>query len=163
MTPQGESYRTILLTQRQATIVDSGDYDNLTALRWVAHWLPEMGKFRAVSRDGGRFIYMHRYILGLEAGDPRVVDHRNTDTLDNRRMNLRVSSKSGNGMNRGKTRANSSGYKGVRWSDLHKKWLAQIAANKKHYYLGLYETPEDAYAAYCIAALQLHGEFARLK
>jgi hypothetical protein len=43
------------------------------------------------------------------------------------------------------------------------KWIAQICINGKKKHLGLFSTPELAYAAYCKAALEYHGKFACLK
>jgi hypothetical protein len=33
--------------------------------------------------------------------------------------------------------------------------------NKKQKHLGLFSTPEEAYAAYCVAAKAVFGEFAK--
>ena len=60
---------------------------------------------------GGKMISMHREIAGARDGED--VDHRNRDSLDNRRRNLRKCTKSQNGANRPAQRDNSSGYKGV--------------------------------------------------
>ena len=38
---------------------------------------------------------------------------------------------------------------------------AQIEKNGKSRYIGGYDTPEEAHAAYCIEAEKLHGQFAR--
>jgi hypothetical protein len=42
-----------------------------------------------------------------------------------------------------------------------KKWIAQIGHNKQHFFLGSFDTPEQAHAAYCEAAREHFGEFAR--
>ena len=67
-------------------------------------------------------------------------------------------------MNRGKTRANAVGVKGVYRArgSIKKNYRAQIKANKKTYYLGSFEKTDKAGAAYKKAAKQLHGEFARV-
>jgi len=56
-----------------------------------------------------------RQLLCLKVGDPRCGDHRNHDTLDNRRSNLRIVSNSQNAMNSFKHKDGSSKYKGVSW------------------------------------------------
>jgi hypothetical protein len=58
--------------------------------------------------------------------------------------------------------ANSSGFKGVTWSNAAKKWVAQITMHRKNRYLGLFDTPEEAHAAYVRASAEVHGEFGRV-
>jgi hypothetical protein len=60
------------------------------------------------------------------------------------------------------TKSNSSGYKGAFLDKRTGKYVAQIVKNKKFYYLGTFDTPQEAYKAYCKAAKKLHGEFARV-
>lgn len=51
------------------------------------------------ARHAGK--YLHRMILGLEDDDPRVCDHINRNTKDNRRANLRAVTQKENCANRG--------------------------------------------------------------
>lgn len=106
------------------------------------------------------FELMSRRIVGLQQGDIRQVDHIDGDRLNNVRENLRICTKEQNGYNRSCGRPNKTGYKGV--SKQGNRWQSIIRANGKQFYLGLFTTPEDAYAAYCKAAFELHGEFANL-
>lgn len=103
---------------------------------------------------------MHRLIMNAQKGEQ--VDHINHDTLDNRKSELRFCSYAQNQYNQGRRSNNTSGCKGV---SLHKpsgKWQAQIALNGKTIHLGLFATKEEAYTAYCNAALELHGEFSKV-
>jgi hypothetical protein len=105
----------------------------------------------------------HRLIFFMFNGYlPEAVDHINGNSLDNRIENLRAATASENQGNTAVRKDNTSGYKGV---SRHRdgKFQAAITKNKKRYYLGLYNTPEEAYEAYCEAALELQGDFARLK
>ena len=54
----------------------------------------------------------------------------------------------------------SARYKGV--TRFRQKWQAYIRHNGRKRHLGTYEIEEDAARAYNVAAIQLHGEFARL-
>jgi hypothetical protein len=88
------------------------------------------------------------------------VDHANCIKSDNRLANLRACSRSQNMANMGRRKDNSSGFKGV--SPHRDKWSAEVSFERKRFYLGLFDTPEAAHAAYCAKAQELHGEFARV-
>lgn len=106
-------------------------------------------------------IRMHRLIANAPPGFH--VDHIDGDGLNNVRSNLRVATPSQNQMNRGASKNNRSGYKGVSWNSRSRKWSADISARGEFHRLGMFSSPKDAYAAYCQAARELHGEFARLR
>jgi hypothetical protein len=90
---------------------------------------------------------------------PRLIDHRDLNKTNNRIANLRVATNSQNTANQPLGNKNTSGFKGVVW---HKsKWQAQITANGKTRYLGLFIDPAAAHAAYVAAAKEAFGEFAR--
>ncbi len=114
--------------------------------------------------DGSRPspLLMHREITECPKG--MVIDHKNENGLDNRRENLRPCTRSENMMNRGKTRFNSTGYKGVYKPGDSKlnPYSAKIQKNKKVYCLGRYKTPEEAARAYDKKAKELDGEHAKL-
>ena len=107
----------------------------------------------------GRTIYMHRMILGLEPGDPREGDHRSpADTLDNRRINLRVATPGQNQRNALLRKDSSTGLKGV---SVHRdRYRAQIKIDGKRISLGVYKTAEAAHEAYRAAAIRMSGAFA---
>jgi hypothetical protein len=155
--PLNESYRLIPLTQGQTAIVDAEDFEMVSALNWHAHWNPNTQSFYARCWQNGRMM-MHKFILGYDAGEQ--ADHKNHNTLDNRRENLRRCTPMQNSQFRKKRSDNTSGFKGV---CLHNgKWEAAITVNKKTIRLGSFETPEDAGRAYNEAAKNLFTDFAHI-
>lgn len=89
------------------------------------------------------------------------IDHRDTDRSNNRWNNLREASRAQNLRNARAHRDGTSGFKGVCWSKQKSKWLAKICVNYKQINLGLFDTPENAHAAYVSASKKFHGEFGR--
>jgi hypothetical protein len=91
------------------------------------------------------------------------VDHRDADTLNNRKFNLRIVTKSQNNMNRNKQQNNKSGYKGILWYYHHgyNKWKASIRKDHKIYNLGYYDDINDAIKARKDAEIKFFGEYAR--
>lgn len=87
------------------------------------------------------------------------VDHINRNKSDNRWANLRLATHGQNHSNSVRPSNNTTGFKGV--GKKGGKWYAQIVFNKKHKHLGTFSTPEAAHAAYCAAAHEVFGEFAR--
>lgn len=103
--------------------------------------------------------YAHRviwlYVYGVL---PRQVDHINRDKADNRLANLREATDAQNQANNGPQKNNRSGFRGV--SPSKGKWRAVVTVNAKQKWLGYYDTPEEAAAAYRRAAVEAFGEFA---
>ena len=153
--------KTIPLTRGYQAFVDDEDYELVTQHKWTAH-INVDGSVYAVRGRNKKcpHAFMHRLIMNAQPG--QLVDHRNERTLDNRRSNLRLCKQAENLRNRGKTKANTSGFKGVTFRKSTGRWIAQIKANYQHYYLGVFDTAKKAAKAYDTAALRLHGEFARL-
>jgi hypothetical protein len=111
--------------------------------------------------EHGRTIKMHREIMG--APDGVEVDHRDGDSLNNRRSNLRLATRQQNACNvRSARMCKSSQYKGVCWCAPKSAWRATIVVNKKQRHLGMFEDEAAAARAYDAAAQELHGDFARL-
>jgi hypothetical protein len=109
----------------------------------------------------GRPYRVHRIAWLYMTGEVAVeIDHINHDVTDNRWANLREVTRSQNNMNRGKHRRNATGFKGVTHSNPRGKFVARIQANGEVIRLGTFSSPEEAHAAYCSAAGELHGEFA---
>ena len=106
----------------------------------------------------------HRVIWFMVYGEiPESVDHINGVRDDNKLSNLRKATKAENSRNMGLTRNNRSGFKGVWIDKKSQKYTSRITAKGIGEYLGLFDTAEQAHAAYCEAAKKYHGEFARTK
>lgn len=90
------------------------------------------------------------------------VDHIDLNGINNKWINLRKATPSQNQHNKSKYKNNKSGYKGVSWCKKREKWTARLRANGKNMTIGRFNNKEDAYAAYCEAALKYHGERARV-
>jgi hypothetical protein len=103
----------------------------------------------------------HRILWLLMTGKwpENQIDHINGIRNDNRFCNLREATHSQNSANTPR-RTSVSGYKGV--SKNRKKWRAQIRISQKNIHLGLYDTPEEAHAAYVAKAKELFGEYAKV-
>ena len=102
---------------------------------------------------------IHRLIMGLVPNDGFEVDHINHNTLDNRRENLRVCTKSENQRNK-RSMPGTSKFKGVFWHSAARKWAACITESGRNKYIGVFNVEEDAARAYDREALLLYGEFA---
>jgi len=87
------------------------------------------------------------------------IDHANGDKADNRMANLRLASRGQNAANTRLRCDNSIGLKGVFKNK--KRWSAQIQSNGRVFHLGTFDSPEEAHSAYCKAAAEIHGQFAR--
>ena len=82
--------------------------------------------------DGKRITVYAHIEVWIKAHGPipqgMQVDHVNGDKRDNRLENLRLVTKSQNGMNRGPNKNNTTGLKGLTWVSARGKWLCQVSA-----------------------------------
>ena len=152
----------IPLTQGKVALVDDHDYSYLMAWKWRASE-QENGDFYAKrvaekQRNGYRSIYMHRVILDVPKGV--LTDHRNTNTLDNRRSNLRLCNRSENAHNCGVRSDNISGHRGICWHKKARKWMVRLKSHNIDKYLGLFVDLQDAINARKAAEEKYVGEFA---
>lgn len=151
----------IELSQGKKAIVDNEDYERLSQRRWYAS--NEHGRFYAKTcvKGSGSKIRMHRFIMGVT--DPNtLVDHKNHNTLDNRKSNLRICTTAENTRNVQSHKGGTSKYLGVSFDKANNKWMSQIYHNKKQIKIGRYKDEKEAALMYDIKAKELHKEFANL-
>lgn len=110
---------------------------------------------------GGKQYRAHRLAFFYMTGAwPELeIDHVNGERSDNRWENLREANRFQNSWNKKKSKANTSGYKGVSWDNTLQRYRASIRVNGKGIYLGVYTDPKLAGAAYIEAAQYYFGEY----
>ena len=137
-------------------LIDLEDVEKIKQFSWYSH-----RNYAETSIFGKGNFYLHRYILnGLNSYIH--IDHKNHNTLDNRKDNLRLCSNTENHWNMKKVKIGTSKYKGVSWFTKHGKWKSQICCKSKRFNLGLFTNEEEAALAYNKKAKELFGEFAYL-
>jgi len=94
------------------------------------------------------------------------IDHRDGNPSNNAWANIRQATQAQNQRNRGMHKSNRVGLKGVkeRTRDGRPtgKFRACIRVDNKQRWLGTFDTPEMAYAAYVQAVKKHYGPFARV-
>lgn len=120
------------------------------------------GDYRLIKIDG-RSNYEHRVVwLWMTGANPvGQIDHINGNKSDNRFANLRQATGSQNRHNVSVSASNSSGYKGVSWTERYGKWRSGIRINGRYHFFGYFVDPIEAAAVYNFHARRLMGEFAR--
>jgi len=154
----------IALSRGKVAIVDDIDYDWLMA---GPKWTCDSKNYavRHVYENGRRVMEkMHRVIL--RAPPEQDVDHRDTDTLNNHRSNLRLATMELNGANRNKQRLHAgkptkSVFKGVWFDAKRSKWRATIRVKGHLRQIGRFLSEIEAAKAYDQAAIAAWGKYAR--
>lgn len=152
---EGQSCVKIPLSQGHYALIDLEDYPVIGAFRWCSHHRYAMRN----TWDGKvHYVSMSRQILGFPEC---FCDHKNGDTLDNRRTNLRQATRSQNCANAVK-RCGAAPWKGIWWDKRRNGWKAEVTQGDKHFKSQLFQDPMEAAKAYDSIAREVFGEYARL-
>lgn len=148
------------------TLIDLEDLDRVINFpyTWFAKYNHTNDEYYVVASvyhpelKQSRPVFLHQYLMGCP-GTP--VDHVNTDSLDNRKTNLRLIDNQNNLKNRkSKNKNNTSGYRNVvRNGD---KWVVQLQIDGRNKRLGTFNLEDiDAAGAFAEEMRQkYYGEFA---
>lgn len=152
--------KAIELTRGMVAVVDDDDFDRLAQYNWRYSGRKRGGHAARVVYINGKqaSILMHREIMNPPSD--LEIDHINGNGIDNRKQNLRVATHAQNLRNQTVRSTNKLGVKGVCLTRQKDKYRATITTNGKQKQIGVFNTVEEAKAAYDKAAPLYHGAFA---
>lgn len=157
------------LRNNKTTIIDDDDFDKIKNFYWYENdgYIKACLPRKLSDTNKKKILYLHRIILGAKENE--LVDHKNHDTTDNRKENLRICDKRLNTANAKNFRKNKSGACGVsiyylkngtpRYKSNIYRTENEINTNT---YLGIFNTLKEAADAYDKEASKRYGEFAKL-
>ena len=132
--------------ENYTVIIDEEDFNRVSKHTWcINHKKNSNLKYcLTIIYDNGKKtgMQLHRFIMGLNFGDKRIINHKNGNGLDNRKSNLEIcdncyNSQSINCVNR------NFGSITTKKDGRSKKYQAEVNINKKRYQEYFY-TREDA-------------------
>lgn len=140
---------------RYFAIVDNRDFKRLNKYNWIAH--KNNGNYYAARKDykKNKLVFMHRVVMNTP--DNLMTDHKKHNTLDNRKKELRICSRSQNAKNITSFKNSTSKYLGVCLNVVLNSngrsyiyWQARIkpSINERQILLGNFKTEIEAAKAY---------------
>lgn len=134
----------------------------------------EYNKYVSINSSGypymkynNKELFIHRLVVGLpqyyDENTELISEHINGIRTDCRESNLRICQKTLNPINCKIYKNNLSGHKGVSFLKRLNKWQVNITYRNKTYYLGVFESYEDAVKVRENAEKEYFGEYNRNK
>lgn len=142
----------------KVALIDDEDFERISKFKW--HFNENGG---SVYRFYTKYAYKTSHIAianEVMKDYDHMFDHKDSNSLNESKSNLRICSYSQNGHHRKKKKNTSSKYIGVCWAKKCKKWLASIMKDGKNMCLGYFSNEILAALAYDKKARELFGEFA---
>lgn len=135
---------------------DIEDYDKIKDICWSVHITNGVyRKLEGVDMTTGNVVRFST-VIGC-----KNYDHKDRNTLNNRKENLRPATRSQNARNQSRPINNTSGVIGVCWHKRKQQWQVRICDDENHRKtVGYFNNKEDAIRARLIAEKQYYGEFA---
>lgn len=138
---------------------DLEDYEKIKNYCWIEDiGTTGYSSIRARVPGENKKVIMHWVILG-----EKWYDHINRNPLDNRKENLRKTTRVENNRNCTIAKNNTSGIIGVYWNKRNNNWRSSITVDKERIELGSYKNKDDAIVARLKAEVKYFGEFAPQK
>lgn len=137
--------------------IDKEDYDKCKDICWYADYDSHINNYYIRGTKNKRNFSLSHFVLSKDSS--YIIDHKNHNTTDNRKRNLRIVTSSNNSMNHVKRKDNTSGVTGVRWHKATDKWQSDIYVNGKNIYLGVFSDKNKAIAARKEAEKKYFGEY----
>ena len=139
----------------KSAYIDEVDLEKCSKLKWSYS-----KDDRTVTRLEGKLVLLHHFILDFKYNnDGVVVDHKDRDSMNNRRSNLRICKQTNNAKNCKLAKNNSSGVTGVERSSKN-MWRATLMLNRKRIYDKHFKTFDEAVKARLKAEKKYFKEFA---
>lgn len=137
--------RSIVLPDGFTIRLDDEDMHLLGEYTWRAHWTGQRHYAARKTDVGGKTktIYLHRLIVAAPPG--LQVDHRDGDTLNNTRANLRLVTAAQNQQNRrGAQRNSRTGVRNVVYRPDRDRYYVKTRLNGRVRYWGSFASLDDA-------------------
>lgn len=123
-------------------LIDKENYEKAKYYAWYIH-----KKGYVVADVKGKSTKLHHFIMNVSEQDI-LIDHIDSNILNNCKNNLRISDCEKNAQNKKKAYNASSVYYGVSFCKLENNWRAQIQHKHSKIYIGRYKNEVDAAHAY---------------
>jgi hypothetical protein len=148
--------------------IDEEDVERVSTYRWYesksdrkkAYIFTAISTRLSVGRWKNRTVYLHRFLIDAPRG--LSVDHKDNDTMNNQKSNLRLATQSQQNQNTKKLNPStaSSRFKGVSFNKKRNVWEVYVHDKRKKIVIGYFQNEEEAARAYDNAARSRYGEFA---
>ena len=154
--------RCLKLTKGKTAIVDDEDYYWVSQWNWCAVelsgiWYAKRSKKKGVLRNCESYeIYLHR-VVTRTIDKELVVDHLDSDGLNNQKSNLRVCTLAENNSHTSSHRDSSSKFLGVSYDAARNKWKVSLRCKGRTVLNKRFNTETEAALAYNDAARRYLG------
>jgi hypothetical protein len=138
---------------------DKEDYEKINNYCWCYE------KSHGVYANGltdGKHITLAHLVLN-RVGDSSIIDHKDRNNRNNQKENLRIATKSQNGMNSKIKSNNKTGFIGIFFNKRFNSYSAYIVIDRKRIYLLTSKDKEEAIIARLKAEKEYFGDFSPQK
>jgi len=128
-------------------LIDEEDFDKITEYNWHIHHQPHTKYCETNIKINGKHtsLQLHRFIMNLENGDKKIINHKDGNGLNNQKSNLEICNNLYNSQSINKKTRFGNIYIDNKYK---KKYRARVTINKKLYEKRYYTNEEaEAYLA----------------